>query len=59
MYFIWKSVKGISLSEIGELFGGRDHTTVIHAKNTVHDLTFGPDPAWQDEVLHFYKLFNL
>jgi len=27
-----------SLPEIGEAFGGRDHTTVLHACRTVNDL---------------------
>lgn len=26
------------LSEVGRLFGGRDHSTVIHARDTVEDL---------------------
>lgn len=29
-----------SLAEIGFFFGGRDHSTVIHARNTVTDLMF-------------------
>ena len=58
MYFIYKCIRNASLKSIGKLFN-RDHTTVIHAKNTVHDMTFGPDPVWRDEVLHFYELFNL
>ncbi len=27
-----------SLKHIGQLFGGRDHSTVIHARNTIHKL---------------------
>jgi chromosomal replication initiation ATPase DnaA len=27
----------MTLSEVGRLFGNRDHTTVIHAKKSVND----------------------
>ena len=27
-----------SLKEVGQHFGGYDHTTIIHAKNTINDL---------------------
>ncbi len=37
MYFLSKYTK-ISLKEIGEKLGGYDHTTVIHAKNTISNL---------------------
>lgn len=37
MYLICKYTR-LSLKSIGEMFGGRDHTTVIHSKNTVCDL---------------------
>jgi chromosomal replication initiator protein len=36
MYLI-KDLLGTPLSRIGELFGGRDHTTVIHSIRKVHD----------------------
>ena len=37
MLMMYKYTKA-SLKSIGEHFGGRDHTTVIHAKNTINDL---------------------
>lgn len=36
--FYCKGCTGLSLKSIGELLGGRDHTTVIHAVNTIKDL---------------------
>jgi len=35
MYLCRKLVPGIALKEIGEAFGGKDHTTVIHAYNRI------------------------
>ena len=37
MYIIFE-VLGLPLVSIGQLFGGRDHTTVIHAKEKVSQL---------------------
>jgi len=37
MYFARKNTK-LSLSEIGQAFGGRDHSTVIHANNKILEL---------------------
>ena len=34
MYFI-KKYTNLTLEKIGKLFGGRDHTTVIHSINTI------------------------
>jgi chromosomal replication initiator protein len=38
-----------SLPEIGRKFGGRDHTTVMHAVRKVEELV-GGDIAFADEV---------
>lgn len=38
-----------SLPMIGRLFGGRDHTTVIHAVNRVESLR-GSDPAFNAKI---------
>lgn len=37
MYFLCKKTHN-SLKSIGEMFGGRDHTSVIHARELIKDL---------------------
>lgn len=37
MYLMIKTT-ALSLTSVGEYFGGKDHTTVIYAKNHIHDL---------------------
>lgn len=39
MYYL-KKYSGLSLKIIGEMFGGRDHTTVIHSIETIENLIF-------------------
>jgi chromosomal replication initiator protein len=36
--YIMRSTMNLSLKEIGFLFGGKDHTTVLHAVNKIQDL---------------------
>jgi chromosomal replication initiation ATPase DnaA len=36
MWLIIQRVRGLSLGEIGMIFGGRDHSTVIHARNKIN-----------------------
>lgn len=47
MYLICKYTR-LSLVTIGEMFGGRDHTTVIHARSTVCDL-LESDPIYYNQ----------
>jgi len=48
MYLI-KETLGISLVRIGELFGGRDHSTVIHSIRRVEE-EMERDPAFRQQV---------
>ncbi len=47
--FLAKSMTPRSLPEIGRRFGGRDHTTVLHAVRKVEDLV-GTDEALAQEI---------
>ena len=38
MYFMFKYFPELRLESIGAKFGGRDHSTVIHAKKSIADL---------------------
>ena len=42
MYFI-KKYTNLTLLKIGQLFGNRDHTTVIHSINTIEDFIYIKD----------------
>lgn len=48
MYFL-KKYSDMTLKEIGKIFGGRDHSSVSHARDTVHDLCF-TNPAIKTRV---------
>jgi len=47
-----------SLKTIGDHFGGRDHTTVIHSCQTVRDL-MDTDPGFKDSVLTLQQKLQL
>jgi chromosomal replication initiator protein len=47
--YLCKQLTPRSLPEIGRKFGGRDHTTVIHAVRKVEELS-GYDPTFKEDV---------
>jgi chromosomal replication initiator protein len=47
--YLAKSLTSNSLPEIGRRFGGRDHTTVMHAVRKI-ERTCADDPALRDEL---------
>ncbi len=47
--YLAKQLTSRSLPEIGRKFGGRDHTTVMHAVKKVEELS-GQDPAFAEDV---------
>ena len=48
MYLLTKRTN-LTLKKIGQLLGGRDHTTIIHAKATIRDL-MQTDEIIRDEI---------
>lgn len=58
MYFLSKKTK-LSLTSIGKMFGGRDHSTVIYAIQTIEDLEFS-DKKIKSQLreLNFMLNFN-
>jgi chromosomal replication initiator protein len=57
MYFA-KNLTKSSLANIGKHFGGRDHSTVIHAYQTVLDL-METDNRFKNKVMELEKLINI
>ena len=47
--FLAKELTSHSLPEIGEAFGGRDHTTVMHAVNRIEELSI-EDSLLADDI---------
>jgi chromosomal replication initiator protein len=52
MFFILKYTN-YTLAEVGEMFGGRDYTTVIHSRDTIKDRL-----DVEEEVQNDVKLLN-
>jgi chromosomal replication initiator protein len=48
--FLAKELTSHSLPEIGDAFGGRDHTTVIHACRTMKELMESDTSLKEDYV---------
>jgi len=57
MYFA-KQCTSLSLPQIGDNFGGRDHTTVIHACRKVESL-LQTDAAFIEDHRHLQRLFGV
>jgi chromosomal replication initiator protein len=47
--YLMKEMLGMSLARIGELFGGRDHSTVIHSIRKVEE-QMGTDADFRMQV---------
>lgn len=55
--FLAKRLTSKSLPEIGRKFGGKDHTTVIHAVKKVEELCQG-DRSFAEEVEHLSRILQ-
>lgn len=54
MYLSYKYSR-LTLKTVGERFGGKDHTTVIHANHTISNL-IDTDPIIKQEVMELQDL---
>lgn len=52
--YLCRKLLGSSYPEIGAIFGGRDHSTVIHACKTIED-RFLSDQSLRESVMHIEK----
>ncbi len=52
-----KELTSHSLPEIGEAFGGRDHTTVLHATRKIKEL-INSDPDMKADYLHLIRILT-
>jgi chromosomal replication initiator protein len=55
--YLAKTLTPRSLPEIGRRFGGRDHTTVLHAVRKIEDVS-GKDPKLSQELELLKRLIN-
>jgi chromosomal replication initiator protein len=46
--YLAKKLTTLSLPEIGKSFGGRDHTTVLHAFRKIQEAMIGDDALTED-----------
>lgn len=56
MFFLRKYA-GLTLKSIAEMFGGRDHTTVIHSIRAVKNLSWS-DPKVKSKIQFYDQIFS-
>ena len=55
--YLAKEMTSKSLPEIGRQFGGRDHTTVMHAVKRIDELR-QTDSVLEEDILHLERIFS-
>ena len=55
--YLSRELTDLSLPKIGEKFGGRDHTTVIHAKDKIHDLR-NEDDSFNNKIEELIRIIQ-
>lgn len=58
MCLLISNYKGLTLSECGRIFGGRDHSTVIHAVNKTKEYLSVKDEQYIDAFTKVNVIFN-
>jgi chromosomal replication initiator protein len=56
--YLSKELTNHSLPEIGDFFGGRDHTTVLHAQRKIKELLV-EDARVEEDYLNLYKILSI
>jgi chromosomal replication initiator protein len=56
--YLARELTGLSLPDIGKNFGGRDHTTVLHACKKVADIQ-AQDKTLQEHIMHMRDLIRV
>jgi len=57
LMFLLKNEAGITLSSIGGMIGGRDHSTVIHGIDKI-DKLMGSNANFRDDILRLKKVIH-
>ncbi|HOJ91865.1 MAG TPA: helix-turn-helix domain-containing protein, partial [Saprospiraceae bacterium] len=57
IYFIRKHLSNLTLKEIGETFGGKDHSTILHSIKAV-DIQMETDKSFLAKVEEIEKKLN-
>ena len=52
--YITRELTDLSLPKIGDVFGGRDHSTVIHAYDKIRE-DLDDDPIFKIEITNLIK----
>jgi chromosomal replication initiator protein len=55
--YLCREMTDLSLPKIGEAFGGRDHTTVIHACDKINNEII-KDPAFEEKIKKLKEIIN-
>lgn len=55
--FLMRKLLGLSLKEIGRIFGGKDHTTVIHAIDKIKT-SIEEDPDFKEKIMGIEQRIN-
>ncbi|MEK7487585.1 MAG: helix-turn-helix domain-containing protein, partial [Planctomycetota bacterium] len=56
--YLAQKLTNLSLSQIGGYFGGRDHTTVIHANLKIKQL-MGEDPEINSQITQLLRILEV
>lgn len=56
---VWARLTGLSLSKAGDMFGGKNHATVLHAENLILDVLDGFGDPYIREILDEIEMHTI